>query len=83
MSKEKFAADKIQAQEIINKAKEFFAEGKCDDTDGCRIDFADGWFHLRTSNTEPVMRFIVEAKDPQAAGKYISAISDIRNEIIG
>jgi len=30
-------------------------------TDGVRLDFADGWVHLRASNTEPIIRIIAEA----------------------
>jgi len=39
--------------------------------------------HLRTSNTEPVMRLIVEAKDRRTAEKYIEAVSDIRSKMSG
>lgn len=35
------------------------------DIDGYRIEFADWWFNIRPSNTEPLLRFLAEAKDPQ------------------
>jgi phosphomannomutase len=31
------------------------------DIDGIRIDFPSWWFNLRTSNTEPLLRLVVEA----------------------
>ena len=83
MSKEKFVADKLQAQQILNSAKETFGDAKLDTTDGCRFDFDDGWLHLRASNTEPVMRLIVEAKDRHIGQKYIDAVLNIRREILG
>ena len=83
MSKDKFAANQRQAQQILDSARKLFADAKLDTTDGCRFDFDDGWLHLRTSNTEPVMRLIVEAKDRQAAEKYIDAVLNIRKEIPG
>jgi len=83
MSKDKFVADSTQAQQILNLAKKTFADAKLDITDGCRFDFDDGWLHLRASNTEPVMRVIVEAKDRPTAKKYIDAVSNIRKEILG
>ncbi|TFG47998.1 MAG: phosphoglucosamine mutase [Candidatus Brocadiia bacterium] len=83
MSKEKFKADQSQAEQIINGTKALFAQAKLDTSDGCRIDFEDGWLHLRTSNTEPVMRLIVEANDKAAAQKYINAVHEIRNEVMG
>jgi phosphomannomutase len=83
MSKDKFAADKEQAQQILDSAKKVFADARLNTVDGCRFDFEDGWVHLRTSNTEPVMRLIVEAKDRRTAEKYIDAVSDIRSKING
>jgi phosphomannomutase len=83
MSKDKFTADKSLAQQILDSAKEVFADAKLDTSDGCRFDFDDGWLHLRASNTEPVMRIIVEAKDQPAAQKYIDAVLNIRRKILG
>ena len=83
MSKDKFAAGKFQAQQILNSAKKTFADAKLDTTDGCRFDFDDGWLHLRASNTEPVMRVIVEAKDRRTAEKYVDAVLKIRKEVLG
>jgi len=83
MSKDKFAAEKSQAGQILNLAKETFADAKLKATDCCRFDFDDGWLHLRASNTEPVMRIIVEAKDKPAAQKYIDAVSNIRKKVLG
>jgi len=83
MSKSKFVADEPQAGRILNLAKLRFADAKLDETDGFRFDFDDGWVHLRSSNTEPVMRLIVEAKDKLTARKYIDAVSNIRREVIG
>jgi phosphomannomutase len=83
MSKDKFAADKSHAKQILNSAKRTFADAKLDTTDGCRFDFDDGWLHLRASNTEPVMRIIVEAQDRRTAQKYVDAVLKIRKEVLG
>ena len=83
MHKEKFSADKAQAEVIIEKAKQVFTDAEVNTIDGCRFDFADGWVHLRTSNTEPVMRMIAETESEEAAGKYIEAVAKIRKEIVG
>jgi phosphomannomutase len=82
MSKDKFAADESQALQILNSAKKLFADAKVDTTNGCRFDFNEGWLHLRASNTEPVMRVIVEAKDQRTAQKYIDAVFNIRKETL-
>jgi phosphomannomutase len=83
MSKDKFTAENAQAQQILDLAKKTFTDARLDMSDGCRFDFDDGWLHLRASNTEPVMRVIVEAKDHAAAQKYIDVVSNIRREILG
>ena len=40
---------------------------KITDIDGVKIDFADGWVHLRKSNTEPIIRVYSEAKSETRA----------------
>jgi phosphomannomutase len=83
MIKDKFAAKPAKAKRIFDSAKKIFADGKLNTVDGCRFDFKDAWLHLRPSNTEPVMRLIVEAKDRKTAEKYIDALQQIRDELLG
>lgn len=83
MDKAKVKSDPEQTKLIIERAKEAFAEARIDTTDGARFDFADGWLHIRSSNTEPVMRVIVETKSEDSAQKYIDTIIRIRKEILG
>ncbi len=82
MHKDKFAADAQQARQIQELAVAEFDEATMNVSDGLRLDFPDGWIHLRTSNTEPVMRVIVEAKDEPTARRYLQAISDIRKSVL-
>jgi phosphomannomutase len=82
MVKEKFETGEDEAQRILDLAKKKFTNAKVDTRDGCRFDFEDGWVHLRASNTEPVMRAIVEAKDERIVQKYIDIILKIRNEVL-
>lgn len=77
MIKEKIRAEKEDAVKIISAAKEKFINANVNETDGCRFDFEDGWLHLRTSNTEPVMRIIAEAKTKESAEKYMKQVKEI------
>jgi len=52
-------ADKKSKIKIIEKE---FKNGKISHLDGIRIDFKDYWFNVRPSNTENLLRVIVEAK---------------------
>jgi phosphomannomutase len=82
MCKEKFTADSEQVQQILELARRHFVDARLNTQDGYRFDFNDGWVHLRASNTEPIMRVIVEAKDENAARKYSEAVMKIRDEVL-
>lgn len=44
-----------------------FPEGEVNMTDGIRIDWENGWLHIRKSGTEPILRIIAEAKTKKNA----------------
>jgi len=77
MHKSKYPADKQQATSIIQKAKSVLKDAAINDKDGCRLDLPDGWIHIRTSNTEPIMRVIIEANNPKTAQNYSDRIESI------
>ena len=52
---------------ILEKVKELYKNEQVNDIDGVKIDFADGWVHLRKSNTEPIIRVYSEAHTPEEA----------------
>jgi phosphomannomutase len=45
----------------FEKLSKKFPKGKRDTRDGLRIDWKDGWVHVRKSGTEPIVRVIAEA----------------------
>ncbi len=51
----------IDVDAILGEVKRLYANEKITDIDGVKIDFADGWVHLRKSNTEPIIRIYSEA----------------------
>lgn len=51
-----------------------FRDQRVDSSDGVRIDFADGWVHLRPSNTEPIVRLIAEATSSDRAWALIDEV---------
>jgi phosphomannomutase len=40
-----------------------YSQGQVDDLDGVTVQFKDWWFNVRPSNTEPLLRLNVEAKN--------------------
>jgi len=47
---------------ILKILENSFKGEKLSKIDGLRIDFKDWWFNVRPSNTEPLLRLVVEAK---------------------
>jgi phosphomannomutase len=56
----------------LSKLKAAFAHERVNDADGVRVDFADGWVHLRASNTEPIARVIAEAPTEARARELVA-----------
>ncbi len=61
--------------EILAEIKQEFSQGNLNELDGIRIDYPDFWFSVRSSNTEPVLRLIVE-------GKNESIMEEIKSRLI-
>jgi phosphomannomutase len=49
-------------------------------TDGIRVDLPQGWIHVRASNTESLIRIIVEADDPAKARHLLDWARDRLNK---
>jgi phosphomannomutase len=52
-------------------------KGEVDTTDGLRITGQDYWLHVRPSQTEPLVRVIVESREAKKAMKYAQEIENI------
>ena len=51
-----------QLTAIMQQLEDVFPDAARDRTDGLRLVWPDSWIHVRSSNTEPVLRFAAEAK---------------------
>lgn len=72
----------INVDNILEGLKKKYANEKITDIDGVKIDFAEGWVHLRKSNTEPIIRIYSEAKDEKAANAQAEAIINAAKEFM-
>jgi len=79
MIKHKFDLAKIGGLDAVKASIERvvkkFAHERVITVDGVRIDFADGWVHLRSSNTEPIARLIGEARSESRAWQLIDEVA--------
>ncbi len=67
----------LDLDKIFIKLKSTFASAKINDIDGLKIDFAEGWVHLRKSNTEPIVRIYCEARDSKTAEALIQKVKSV------
>ena len=70
----------INIQELLQKIAQKYASHNPNTTDGVKIDFENGWVHLRPSNTEPIIRIYAEAKTKAEAEELIKKIVFINTE---
>ncbi len=59
---------------ILTAIKGLYKQYEINDKDGVKIDFPQGWVHLRKSNTEPIIRVYSEAPTKEQADKFAQAI---------
>lgn len=65
---------------LLIKVADLFSKERVNTIDGVKIDFDEGWVHLRKSNTEPIIRIYAEGADQATAQKLAqSVISVIKN----
>jgi phosphomannomutase len=50
---------------ILDKIRSKYSNGNMFELDGVSVEYANWWFNIRSSNTEPLMRLIVEANTPE------------------
>ena len=70
-------------KEAMDAVKDFyFKQSEPDaffDFDGYRVEYADWWFNIRPSNTEPYLRMLVEAKSKDLLNSKVEEITNIIN----
>jgi phosphomannomutase len=74
--KSKVELGSVNADEVLANVTRIFADQRINTTDGVKIDFEDGWVHLRKSNTEPIIRVYAEAGSPKRAVEIAKPVMD-------
>jgi phosphomannomutase len=67
ISKNKLPLEGLDAKDLLDALAERYADERISTVDGVKIDFDEGWVHLRTSNTEPILRIYTEARTREEA----------------
>ncbi len=72
--KNKIDLENVDGDAILSKAKEIYASHDPNTVDGVKIDFVEGWVHLRKSNTEPIIRVYAESTSREKANKLAEQV---------
>ena len=60
----------INVDNILSTLEEKYQDEQITTIDGLKIDFEDGWVHLRKSNTEPIIRIYAESEGEKKANSF-------------
>ncbi len=73
-------------REAMDKVRDYFTKTESPvasyDFDGYRVEFADWWFNIRPSNTEPYLRFLAEAKEETMLKSKIDKVNELISEFL-
>ena len=73
----------IDLNMIFEKIKQKYNNENITSIDGLKIDFSDGWVHLRKSNTEPIIRIYSESNTIEKAKLFSNnMLNEIKKMII-
>jgi phosphoglucosamine mutase len=74
--KEKMACPSDRISTVLKMVRQEFANFEMDTRDGVKVIQLDGWFLVRGSNTEPIIRIVAEAPTEVQATQMVKTIRD-------
>jgi phosphomannomutase len=64
----------LDVDQLLLDVAQAFSKEKVNTIDGVKIDFSEGWVHLRKSNTEPIIRIYAEASSLEKGKQYVEQV---------
>jgi phosphomannomutase len=78
MRKDKITLSKTtDTDALLKKIATHFSDEQVTTIDGVKVDFPQGWIHIRKSNTEPIIRIYAEAKTESELDQLVTAIETL------
>jgi phosphomannomutase len=72
----------IDVKTVFEKIKNKYHHNPVNEIDGLKIEFDNDWVHLRTSNTEPIIRIYAESNFETTADNIaMRLMKDIKEAI--
>jgi len=83
ISKNKITLEKsVDVADIFQKIKDKYKNNPINTEDGLKIEFGNDWVHLRTSNTEPILRIYSESNFETTAENIAKKIMKDIHEVM-
>ena len=82
MIKEKRACRSDKIGRVLKTVRARFAQYPMDTRDGIKVMMDDGWFLVRGSNTEPIIRLVAEAEREENARRMIENLRSLTEECL-
>jgi phosphomannomutase len=83
ISKNKISIEKtVDVKDIFKKIKDKYKNNPINTEDGLKIEFGNDWVHLRTSNTEPIIRIYSESNFETTAENIAKKIMKDIHEVM-
>ncbi|WP_031495988.1 hypothetical protein [Bryobacter aggregatus] len=79
MCKAEVKLDSKRIPEMMTQLEDLWQTARLDTQDGLRADLPNGWFHVRVSNTEPIVRVIAETREGRADALMANILETVRN----
>ena len=67
ISKNKLELDPVNIDSVLKKMSDKYKSVTQNKVDGLKLDFENGWVHMRKSNTEPIIRIYAESVNSKTA----------------
>ena len=74
LHKEKISINKKDFDQIIKNCNSTFEDAQKTEIDGVKYIWPEGWLHVRASNTEPVVRIIIEATSKHLLDQLLTKV---------
>jgi phosphomannomutase len=82
MLKDKVAVESFPPADWVFRAARAVSNASTDTTDGLKVIYEDGWYHIRPSNTEPILRIIAEATSEERACRLLETARNVAESLV-
>lgn len=82
ITKAKIYCPPLKAHTIVSEIKILYPSPNIDTTDGIKVEWEDGWIHVRVSATEPMIRIIAESRSKEKAQERLDKAVNFVKQLV-